>query len=250
MNAKLNKIPKRLLKNKVLISADITLEEQMTLNGKKLFISKPLATGDKDQNFSPYARAVQIATITKLPDHLDHFKSIDETIYHYPDPKLKVGEQVIVHHFQIQPEKEIVYTGKSKHYECPYNMIYGVIRKGKIVPLHDYVFCSPIFEPEENRMTKGGIVTKFTPGVLESLTKQMEQKNSGAFMQQTINRAIAPIRIPNQARIDYTCAGGPNSDLFPGDVIVHKPRHNYIIPVNGKDYTVLSIHQSVLAKLS
>lgn len=245
----LNKIPKRLLKNKILVSADITQEEYMTLNGKKLFISKPLATGDKEQHFTEYERAVQLATITKLPDHLDNFKSCEGETVHYPDPRLKVGEQVLLHHFVIQRDREKVNTGKSKHYECNYSQVYGVIRGGKIVPLHTYVFCSPVFQPEEDRTTKSGIVIKFTPGVLATLTRQMEKGNKGGFLQQTINHALAPIRIPNQVRIDYVNSTGIEHGLSAGDIVVHKAKHDYRITAEGKDYIVMCIHQSLLAKI-
>jgi co-chaperonin GroES (HSP10) len=234
----------RLQRNKFLIQADISQEEKTKLNGKEIFISSPIVTPTTNNNFSPYARAVQVGTISFLPMKMDHFKIIDGQRFDYPEPKLKVGDKVILHHFCIQPDQVVKDDQGHTHYQARYDQIYGVIRKGKIIPLHDYIFCTPVFEPEEERETASGIITKFSPGVMNSLVKQFEAGTKGQFLQQTLNRAIEPIRMKTYAKVEFVCKS-PAYGIKVGSIVKHLDKHDYLIPVLGKDYIVLSIHQSI-----
>lgn len=142
-------------------------------NGHEIYISEPIATLDKEKEFSPYERAVQVAEIVCVPMRISK-----GYVNNFP---LKEGDKIYVHHFVIQPDNYDEIDGE-KLYRCMYENIFCVIRDGELLPVQDYVFLTSVLEPEENYKTKSGIFLKTEPetlrniGEIQFLCKQAEEQ--------------------------------------------------------------------------
>lgn len=89
--------------------------------------------------------------------------------YQKCDIELNEGEKVYFHHFVMDDrfQQKIADVENDKTYKAHVDQVYCVIRNGNPVMLQDFIFVEPVFEPEENYMTKSGIMLKAEPEKLE-----------------------------------------------------------------------------------
>ena len=197
----------RLIQNKFGLKADPDLETSHTLkNGVKIWLSPPVM-GEQHKHskvaFSPYERAVQIAEIAYLP------MSIHPSLIN--DVELKVGDMVACHHFCIQPEN-LEKIGDQVFYRAFYQQLFCVIRDGEIIPLQDFIFCTPVYEDESKCKTPGGLWIKDKPDQLE-----------------------------RQAKVEFVCKSAKDKDIYVGDTIHFMTNSDYWINIGGVKYWRMSV---------
>jgi co-chaperonin GroES (HSP10) len=105
-----------------------------------------------DTDYNKYNHAVQEGVVFALP--------IKITPQYKYDIPLEVGDNVVFHHFVVQPDHKIP---MDMVYRCEYFHIYGVIREGELMAIEDAIFVEPIKE-NDSELYKGAIRMKMIKG--------------------------------------------------------------------------------------
>lgn len=105
--------------------------------------------GDKelklDTDFNRHKHAVRTGKIHTLP-----LKISKDYIN---DTPLNEGDNVVIHHFVIQPENKRA----ENLYLCKYLQVYAIIKDNTLIPIEDLIFVEPTEETEEDTTNKGFI---------------------------------------------------------------------------------------------
>ncbi len=179
------------------IRADASLETRHTMTGgQEIYIEK---------DFNPYERAVQFGEIVHCPMRISN-----NLLY---EVDLRPGDKIYFHHFVVQEDNFDEINGE-KLYRCMYNNIFCVVRDGEIIPVQDWVFLTPVLEPEENYKTKSGIILK---------TERKTLRNIG--------------------EVQFMCKRAEQWGLKKGDQVYWMNDSDYKIKVEGKEYWRMSLRR-------
>jgi co-chaperonin GroES (HSP10) len=94
-----------------------------------------------DTDYNKYKHATQIGKVVATPIRL--------TPQYLNDTPINVGDTVVFHHFVCQPNNKVRFM-EEEVYRADYFNIYGKVEGGKLIPIEDVFFVTPILEPEEN----------------------------------------------------------------------------------------------------
>ncbi len=154
-----------------------------------------------DTDFNKYHHSVQCGEIAYCP-----MKISNEFIV---DFELKPGDKIYFHHFTVAPGNEYIVNGE-KLYKCHYRDMYCVVRDGKIIPVQDYVFLTPIKESEENFKSKSGLWLK------------PEAAN-----------------IPMEGKVEFSCKSAESQGIEIGHRVRYLKDSDYDLKVEGQMYYIM-----------
>lgn len=128
--------------NEVYIDIEKETNDTMSINGQEMFL---------DTDFNRLWHARQYGKVKYRPRRFR--KEAEDNV------DLQIGDKVYVHHFVIENTHQVDLYGE-KLYWVQYPMCFCVVRDGEITMLNDYILAKPVLEPEENYITKSGLMIK------------------------------------------------------------------------------------------
>jgi len=139
--------------NEVYLKIEKETNDTITVNGQELFL---------DTEFQRMWHARQWGEVRYFPRRFQ--KEEEDGI------ELQKGDKVYCHHFLIDNRQPSEIMGELLYF-IPYTMCFCVVRDGEIHMLNQYILVKPVLEPEENYMTKSGIMIKSEPENMERIGK-------------------------------------------------------------------------------
>lgn len=134
-------------------------------------------------------------------------------------PEVQPGDKVYFHYHSITDEYKYVVDGRA-FYLLPYDMLYCVVREGRVLPLNDYVLTHPVVTGEGEERTETGIILSADAG----------RRHSTRFAD--VAHAPSPKR-------------GVDAGIVPGRRVIFLDNADLPLAVEGADYYVMHAHEII-----
>jgi hypothetical protein len=118
-----------------------------------------------DQNHEPEKHLVLLGTVDTLPQQLLYSDKGDKMPW-VTEMELQVGDRVVMYYLGVfnciaNERRHFIKEGKNVWIFIKYNLIYAVVRDGKIIPVNGHILVEPSKDPEkirlENQARESGI---------------------------------------------------------------------------------------------